>query len=107
MKKNGFTLIECLIVVAIFGLILALTIPGVITEQKANRLVEQINTAKTKIADDRSLKPGDTIDYDDLSLELPDGFFYNEEKNVITYSDFYVIRIGNVGEPAKKVKETP
>ena len=49
MKKNGFTMAEILIVLAVIGVIASLTIPAIITKQKSSQIGTKLSKARQLI----------------------------------------------------------
>lgn len=92
-NTRGMTLVEILIVLAVIGLILSISVPAFLKNRinadgmRANEMLEQIFTAKEQLAQKLNLNPGELFAVERSDLEpylhgviishrVPDGGYY-------------------------------
>ncbi|MFC2063233.1 type IV pilin protein [Chloroflexota bacterium] len=83
-KQNGFTIIELLIVLAILGLIAAITIPNAM----GFRITGQLNAANTEVSNVKTAATGYMANHDQLwptDSTLLDSYLSGEPKSTYTF----------------------
>lgn len=88
MKKNAFTLVEVLIVVAILGLLAAVGVPAFLnSKQGADIKIKEMNVQSVEAAKDQwaimnNKAPGTSVSFDDIKEYIGGGVEILDDLNV-------------------------